>query len=94
MREEPVEEKRPEDGSADGAQGERGDADALDQQHAPDDGPEAVDEGRHSLDAELLAHHENRAEDAAGEEAQLRGQQNAGELYAQRGFLRVETMNQ
>ena len=47
--------------------GERRDADALDQQHAADDGADAVDDGRDGLDAELLAHHQDRAENSASE---------------------------
>ena len=91
-REEPIEKKRPADGSGDRADGERRDADALDEQQAADDGAKAVDERRHGLHAELLAHQQHRAKDAAGEETQLRGQQDAREEHAERGFLRVKAV--
>ena len=49
-------------------------------QNSADDGAEAVDERRDGLHAELLADEEDGAEDASGEEAELRGKQDAGEL--------------
>ena len=91
MREKPIQKKRPAHGSGHGAEGKRGDADALDQQQSADDGAETVDERRHGLNRKLLAHQQHRAKDAAGEETQLRGQQNAREQHAEGGFLRVET---
>ncbi len=69
-----------------------GDADFLDEQQAADDGAHAVDERRDGLHVELLAHQEHRAEDAAGKEAQLRGQQNAREQHAEIGLVRVEAV--
>ena len=74
------------------AEGERRDADALDEQQAADDGAESVDERRHGLHTELLAHQQHRAKDAAGEETQLRGEQNAREEHAEGRFLRVKTV--
>ena len=46
--------------------------------------------GRHGLYAEPLAHHQDRAKNTAGEKTQLRGQQNAREHCALRGFRRIE----
>ena len=91
-RKEPIQEKRAAERSSHGADGERGDADALDQQQSADDGAEAIDERRHGLDAKLLAHQQHRAKDAAGEETQLRGKQNAREQHAERGLLRVKAV--
>ncbi len=54
--------------------------------------PETVDERRDRLHAELLAHQQHRAEDAARKETQLRRQQNAREHYAQRCFLRIKAV--
>ena len=51
------------------ADGQRGDADAPDQQQPAGDGAEAVDQGRYCLYVELLAHQQYRAKDAAGKEA-------------------------
>ena len=92
VREEPIKKKRPADGARHGADGQRRDADALDEQQAADDGAETVDERRHGLHTELLAHQKHRAKDSTGKEAQLRGQQNAREEHAERGFLRVKAV--
>ncbi len=90
MREDGVEQKRAEEGSGNGADGERRDAEAMHEQHSADDGAEVIDERRDGLHVELLADQEHGAKDSAGEEEKLRGQQDAGELDAEGCLLRVE----
>ena len=80
----PVEQEGAEERARRGADGQRRNAQLLYQQQAADDGAQVVDQRRYRLHIELLAHQQHRAKHAAGKEEQLRGQQNARELDAQR----------
>ena len=88
-RVDPVQQERAEESARGGADGQRRNAELLHQQQAADDGAQVVDERRHRLHVELLAHQQHRAEHAARKEEQLRRQQDARELHAQRRLLRV-----
>ena len=92
VRKEPVEQKGPAYGAATVPMASEETPICLTSSSAANDRAEAVDERRDGLHVELLAHQQHRAEDAAGEEAQLRGQQNAREQHAERGLLRVEAV--
>lgn len=85
-----VEQERAEEGSSDGADGERGNADVMHQQDATDDGAEVIDERRDGLHVELLADKEHGPENSPGEEEKLSGQKDAREMHAERGLFRVE----
>ena len=92
VREECVEQKWADDGAGQRAIRQRRYAEAMNQEDAAEDGAHAVDERGDGLNGELLAHQEHRAEDTAGKEEQLRGQQDAREVDAERGFGRVKTV--
>jgi len=64
----------------------------MNQKQAADDSAEVVNQRSHGLHTELFANQQNRAEDAAGKEEQLRGQQDSREAHAQRGFYGIESV--
>ena len=56
------------------------------EEDAAEDRSQAVDERRDGLNGELLAHEKDGPEDASGEEAELRREQDAGELGVRGGL--------
>ena len=90
-REDVIQQKRAEERACHGADGQRRDADFVHQQDAANDGAEAVDQRCDGLHAELLPDQQYRPKDSAGKEAQLGRQQDAGQMHAERGFLRVKS---
>src|ERR1700679_95779 len=85
-----IQSDRADEGSGEHAPGERVDANAAGEEDSAEDDAEVVDDGRERLVEEDLAYQQARAQHAAGEEEQLRGQQDAGEVGTQRGGRGVE----
>ena len=87
-----IQQKRTQKCSGQRSDGQRRDAQAVHQKQAARNGAQVVDQRRECLHAELLAHQQHRAKDSAGEEEQLRGQQNARQPHAQSRFFRVKAI--
>ena len=86
MRPHGIQQERSAEGAGDCADGQRRDAEIVEEDDTAEDGAAVVNQRRDGLNVELLAHQQDRAEDAAGEEEDRRDQKNAREPDTQRGL--------
>ena len=82
----PVDGERPEDDACQAAPGDRRHAERPEQQHPAHNHADVVDKRRECLQGELLARQQHGAKDAADKKEQLPGQDDAGEMDAERNL--------